>query len=200
MVFFPLANSYQDTALLRGTLARLLLWVELSLEMAEEAVTQPARLEELYVRHMPAAIGLAYLLTGDRDAAEDLLQDAFVRLVGKFHHLRNPEAFGSYLRRTLVNLHLSRLRRIRVERFHIAVQQRGIEPQSSMPDVAGSVDLWAGLQRLPPRQRAAVVLRYYEDLSERESAELLRCSVAAVRSLVARAMETLREKVPGEEP
>jgi RNA polymerase sigma-70 factor (sigma-E family) len=199
MVSIPLENSHQHRALPRGTLARLLLWVELSLEMAEEAVTQPARLEELYVRHMPAAIGLAFLLTGDRDAAEDLVQDAFVRLTGKFHHLRNPEAFGSYLRRTLVNLHLSRLRRIRLER-HIAAQQRGIEPQSSMPDVAGSADLWAGLQRLPPRQRAAVILRYYEDLSERESAELLRCSVAAVRSLVARAMETLREKVPGEEP
>jgi RNA polymerase sigma factor (sigma-70 family) len=69
-----------------------------------------------------------------------------------------------------------------------------------MPDVVASADLWAGVQRLPGRQRAAVILRYYEDLSERESAELLRCSVATVRSLVARAMETLREKVPGEEP
>lgn len=166
--------------------------------MGQEAVTQPARLEELYVRHMPAAIGLAYLLTGDRDAAEDLVQDAFVRLAGKFQHLRNPEAFGSYLRRTLVNLHLSRLRRIRLERFHIAVEQGRIEPHSSLPDVAGSVDLWAGLYRLPARQRAAVILRYYEDLSERETAELLRCSIFAVRSLVARAIETLREKMPGE--
>jgi RNA polymerase sigma-70 factor (sigma-E family) len=174
--------------------------VELSLEMGQEAVTQPARLEELYVRHMPAAIGLAYLLTGDRDAAEDLVQDAFVRLAGKFQHLRNPEAFASYLRRTLVNLHLSRLRRIRVERFHIAAEQRAIEPHSSMPDVVGSADLWTGVQGLPARQRAAVILRYYEDLSERESAELLRCSVSAVRSLVARGIEALRKKMPGEEP
>jgi RNA polymerase sigma-70 factor (sigma-E family) len=175
--------------------------VELSLEVAEEAVTQPARLEELYVRHMPATIGLAYLLAGDRHAAEDLAQDAFVRLAGRFQHLRNVDAFGSYLRKTLVNLHLSRLRRVRLERFHVEVQQRGIEPShTSMPDVAGSVDLWAGLQRLPPRQRAAVILRYYEDLSERESAELLRCSASAVRSLVARAMDALREQMRGEEP
>jgi RNA polymerase sigma-70 factor (sigma-E family) len=199
MVSIPLEWLSTSPATSRPTCASITV-VELSLEMAEEAVTQPARLEELYVRHMPAAIGLAFLLTADRDAAEDLVQDAFVRLAGKFHHLRNPEAFGSYLRRTLVNLHLSRLRRIRLERFHLAVQRRGIEPHSSMPDVAGNADLWAGLRRLPARQRGALILRYYEDLSERESAELMRCSVAAVRSLVARAMETLREKMPGEEP
>lgn len=180
---------------------RLVLWVvNASVHVAEEAQLQPARLEELYVRHTPAAVGLAYLLTGDRDAAEDLVQDAFVRLAGRFRHLRNPEAFASYLRKTIVNLHLSRLRRIRLERSYLAGQRGGVEPaQSSMSDIAGRADLWAGLQQLPARQRAAVVLRYYEDLSERESADVLRCSVSAVKSLVTRGMETLREQIRGEE-
>jgi RNA polymerase sigma-70 factor (sigma-E family) len=173
--------------------------VNASVHVVEEAQSQPARLEELYVRHTPAAVGLAYLLTGDRDAAEDLVQDAFVRLSGRFQHLRNPEGFASYLRRTVVNLHLSRLRRIRVERSYLSGQQGVGPPQSSMPDIAERTDLWAGLQQLPARQRAAVVLRYYEDLSEKESADVLRCSVSAVKSLVARAMETLREQIRGEE-
>lgn len=169
-----------------------------SVHLVEEAQSQPARLEELYVRHTPAAVGLAYLLTGNRDAAEDLAQDAFIRLAGRFQHLRNPEAFSSYLRRTVVNLHLSRLRRIRLERSYLARHPRA-EPAQSMPDIAGRADLWAGLQQLPARQRAALVLRFYEDLSERESAKVLRCSVSAVKSLVARAMETLRNEMGSEE-
>lgn len=169
-----------------------------SVHVVEEAQSQPVRLEELYVRHTPAAVGLAYLLTGDGDTAEDLVQDAFVRLSGRFQHLRNPEAFASYLRRTVVNLHLSRLRRIRVERSYLAGQRGGVGPtQSSMPDIAERADLWAGLQQLPARQRAAVVLRYYEDLSEKESADVLQCSVSAVKSLVAQAIETLREQIGG---
>lgn len=180
---------------------RLVLWVvNASVQVAEEAQSQPARLEELYVRHTPAAVGLAYLLTGDREAAEDLVQDAFVRLSGKFQHLRNREAFGSYLRRTVVNLHLSRLRRIRLERSYVARERGGAErPQSSMPDIAERADLWAGLQQLPARQRTALVLRYYEDMSERESAEVLRCSVSALKSLVTRATATLREQIGSEE-
>ena len=81
------------------------------------AVTEPkGELADLYVRHVPAANRLAFLLTGDRSQAEDLVHDAFVRCVGRFGHLRAHEAFDAYLRRTIVNLHTSRLRRVRVER------------------------------------------------------------------------------------
>jgi RNA polymerase sigma-70 factor (sigma-E family) len=171
--------------------------VNASVHVVEEAQLQPARLEELYVRHAPAAVGLAYLLTGNREAAEDLVQDAFIRAAGRFQHMRNAEAFPSYLRRTVVNLHLSRLRRMRLERSYLARQQE--EPvQSSMPDIAGRADVWAGVQRLPARQRAAIVLRYYEDLSEGEGAEVLRCSVSAMKSLITRAMKTLRDQLGSE--
>jgi RNA polymerase sigma-70 factor (sigma-E family) len=158
------------------------------------------KLDELYVRHFPGAVGLAYLLTGNHHQAEDLAQEAFVRLCGRFRHLRDPDAFGAYLRKTLVNLHLSGLRRLRVERAYLERHRADVvEMRSEMPDVAGRKDLWDLLQALPARQRAAIVLRFYEDLSERETANVLRCSVAAVKSLVARSMDTLRNELRGEE-
>src|SRR6266702_3303813 len=81
--------------------------------------TQGGRLGELYRRHADRAIRLAYLLTGDRALAEDLVQDAFVKLAGRLAHLRDPGAFDAYLRRTVVNLANSHLRRKRLERTYL---------------------------------------------------------------------------------
>jgi len=160
----------------------------------QEATTGlPGSLAELYVRHAPAAMRLAFVLTAERELAEDLVQEAFVRLAGRFQHLRNREAFDAYLRRTVVNLFLSHLRRRKVERAFLA-RERGAaaSARAEGPDVGERDELWRALQQLPERQRAALVLRYYEDQSERATAEALRCSVPAVKSLVARGMETLR--------
>jgi RNA polymerase sigma-70 factor (sigma-E family) len=164
-------------------------------------VAEPkGELADLYVRHVPAANRLAFLLTGDRSHAEDLVHDAFVRCVGRFGHLRAHEAFDAYLRRTIVNLHTSRLRRVRVEREFLSKEgARQRNAMSGMPDVAAREDMWRRLQTLPPRQRAVLVLRYYEDLSEREAADALRCSVAAVKALTARATAALREGIRGED-
>ena len=147
----------------------------------------------MYVRHAPAAMRLAYVLTADRELAEDLVQEAFVRLAGRFQHLRNRDAFDGYLRRTVVNLFLSHLRRTRVERAFLS-RERGVAERARVEpaDVGQRDELWRALQQLPERQRAALVLRFYEDQSERATAETLRCSVPAVKSLVARGMETLR--------
>ena len=166
------------------------------------AVTEPSgQLADLYVRHVPAANRLAFLLTGDRAHAEDLVHEAFVRCVGRFGHLRAREAFDAYLRRTIVNLHTSRLRRVRVERDYLAKEasRQGRAASATLPDVAGREDMWRRLQTLPPRQRAVLVLRYYEDLSERETAQAMGCSVAAVKSLTARATTALREGIEGED-
>jgi RNA polymerase sigma-70 factor (sigma-E family) len=166
------------------------------------AVTEPkGELADLYVRHVPAANRLGFLLTGDRSQAEDLVHDAFVRCVGRFAHLRAHEAFDAYLRRTIVNLHTSRLRRLRVEREWLSKEtaRLGRGGTFGLPDVPGREDMWRRLQTLPPRQRAVLVLRYYEDLSERETANALRCSVAAVKSLTARATSVLREGIRGED-
>ncbi len=157
-------------------------------------------IEELYARHIGAGVRLAFLLCGDRTHAEDLAQEAFVRCVGRFRHLRQPDAFSSYFRRAIVNLHTSGLRRRRLERAWLAREGSASATRvASQPDVGAQQDLWRALGRLPARQRAALVLRYYEDLSERDTAEVLGCSVAAVKSLAARGGETLRELIRGEE-
>ncbi len=176
---------------------------ELAGEQIQEAPgAEPTqgKLAELYGRHVPAGMRLAYLLTGDRQQAEDLVQEAFVRCVGRFRYLRAPDAFDAYLRRAIVNLHTSGIRRKRVERAWLiregAAQARRT---ASQPDVGAREDLWNALAALPPRQRAALVLRYYEDLTERDTAEVLGCSVAAVKSLVARGGGTLRVGIEGED-
>lgn len=173
--------------------------MEQGVEVAERSAAGPFGLDELYERHVPSARALAFVLTGSPEAAEDLVHDAFIRVAGRFQHLRRPEAVSAYLRRTVVTLHLSRLRRLRLERRYLAEQGPRWEPASAMPDVAGREDLWTALQGLPPRQRAALVLRFYEDLSERETADLLRCSVAAVKSLVSRGLRALRAGLEREE-
>lgn len=153
------------------------------------------RLEELYVRHAPAALRLAYFLSGDRETARDLVQDAFVQVAGRFRHLRQPDEFDAYLRRTIVNLHASRLRRVKVERSSLVREASPPATAAVEENHAVRDEMWHAILDLPPRQRAAIVLRYYEDLSERQAAEVLRCSVGALNQLVVRATASLRDRI-----
>jgi RNA polymerase sigma factor (sigma-70 family) len=84
--------------------------------MTQESSFERSPLSDLYVRHAPEGIRLGFLMTGDRALAEDLVQEAFARLIGRLRHLRDPGAFGAYLRRTVVNLATSHFRRRQVER------------------------------------------------------------------------------------
>ena len=161
-------------------------------EMAETEARERGRLAELYRRHAPEASRLAYLLTGNTAAAEDLVHEAFVRMYGRFHDLRNPDAFPAYLRRTVINLARSQFRRARVERAYLERQPR-LEPWAPPP--GERQEMWEALQELPERQRAAIVLRYYEDLTEAQTAEVLACRIGTVMSLVSRGMERLREAI-----
>ena len=157
------------------------------------------RLAELYSRHAGDVLRLAFLLTGDRHAAEDIVQDAFVRLFGRFHDLRSPDVFEAYLRRSVVNLSRDRARRLKLERDHA---MRVTDPPCDHSGVGGRFGdretIRAALQGLPHRQRAALVLRFYVDISEQQTAETLQCSVPAVKSLVARATASLRGRMRGE--
>jgi RNA polymerase sigma-70 factor (sigma-E family) len=167
---------------------------------ASEAATEGPRgggLEDVYVRHAPAAMRLAYFLTGDRELAGDLVQDAFVKLAGRFRHVRVPDAFDAYLRRTIVNLFTSHLRRLRLERRELR-RERSAPSSHRDPDVAERDAMWTAVLTLPPRQRAAIVLRYYEDLSEAQTADVLRCSVGAAKQLVSRGLTALRARIGGE--
>jgi RNA polymerase sigma-70 factor (sigma-E family) len=160
------------------------------------------RLGELYLRHADSAVRLAYLLTGDMALAEDLVQDAFVRLAGRLAHLRDPGAFDAYLRRTVVNLSRSHFRRRRLERAHLRRAGGELAAQGFATRDASHEDrdeVWTALRTLPERQRAAIVLRFYEDLSERTTAELLGCRPGTVKSLVSRGLETLRNEIRGDE-
>lgn len=151
------------------------------------------QLAELYEAHALRALRLAYVLTGVREVAEDLVQEAFLRAFGRLDTLREEQAFPGYLRQTVLNLARAHFRRRRIER--LAVRRHALlagSLQGVQPDVEQREGLWRGLQRLPYRQRAALVLRYYEDLSEGETAQVLGTSVAAIKALVSRGTRRLR--------
>jgi DNA-directed RNA polymerase specialized sigma24 family protein len=87
--------------------------------LTADAATSPG-LETLYEQHAPSALRFAYFLSGDQETDRDLVQDAFVRGAGRFRYLRQSDGFDVYLRRTIVNLNASRLRRLKVERSSLA--------------------------------------------------------------------------------
>lgn len=141
---------------------------------------------------------LAYLLTHDEDAAEDVCQEAFARLGARLGRLRDPDRAAGYLFRIVVNLSRGHGRRLSRSRAVEARLKRAVPPAQVQPSPDDAVT--RALLQLPPRQRAAIFFRYYEDLSERQTAELLGCTVGAVRSLTFRAMETLRGDLEEVEP
>lgn len=161
---------------------------------AENVVTAAggrARLEELYRVQVAPLQRLAFLLTSDHHLAEDITQQAFVRFYRRFFALRDPAAAPAYLRRTVVNLARSHHRRGHREREHLQAQQ-SVEEMAPDRSVEDHDLIVQTLTSLPYRQRAAIVLRFYEDLTEQQAAEVLGCSAAAMKSLTARAMASLR--------
>ncbi len=161
-----------------------------------DRVSDGGRLGELYARHAGDAARLAYLLTGDRALAEDLTHEAFVKMFGRFRDLRNPDAFEWYLRRTVVNLARSHFRHRRVERTYLEGRGRSdVTATAALPDLGTRQEMWEALRALSERQRTAIVLRFYEDLSEARTAELMGCPVGTVKSLVSRGLDRLRAVV-----
>jgi RNA polymerase sigma factor (sigma-70 family) len=167
--------------------------------VAEGVEHGAGRLAELYERYAGSAVRLAYLITGDGERARDVAQEAFVRVAAAFRHRRFPDAFDAYLRRTVINLCRSHFRRARIE--HAYLEREAAEPARAdvEPELGRRDELRRALRRLPERQRVAVVLRYYEDLSEEDMARAMRCSVPAARSLLSRGMQTLRTIVDRED-
>jgi RNA polymerase sigma-70 factor (sigma-E family) len=150
-------------------------------------------LAELYEAHALRALRLAYVLTGVREVAEDLVQEAFLRAFDRLDTLREQEAFPGYLRQTILNLARAQFRRRLLE--HLSLRRHALlarSPQGDPPDIEQRESLWRALHRLPYRQRAALVLRYYEDLSEKEAAQVMRTSVAAIKAVVSRGTGKLR--------
>ncbi|QMU80009.1 SigE family RNA polymerase sigma factor [Streptacidiphilus sp. PB12-B1b] len=131
----------------------------------------------------------AYLLCGDAHQADDLVQATLVKVVLARRRLKQIDSLDAYTRRTLHSTFISSRRRL----------WRREHPYADLPDTAGAVpdaDLGLAvrqaLQQLPPRQRAVVVLRFWEDLSVQATADVLSISEGTVKSHTARAMATLR--------
>ena len=157
--------------------------------------SRPSRIAVLYSTHMQEATRLAYLMTGERELAEDLAQVAFVRAAGRLAHLRGDDSFGRYLTTSVVNACRGHWRRRKVERRYLDVIRRESQVPSTDPDVGSRVEINDALNGLPPRQRIAVVLRHYADLSEQRTADLMGCSVGTVKTLTSRGLKTLRERI-----
>jgi len=141
----------------------------------------------------------AYLLAGDRAAAEDLLQATLVKAYVKWDRVRQADSPDAYVQRMLLNELLAGKRRDtrRQERTRLVPVP---EASAAGPDAElDRLDLWAHLQALPPRQRAVVVLRYYEDLSEAEIAAILAIAPGTVKSQASAALRSLRASFQSQE-
>jgi RNA polymerase sigma-70 factor (sigma-E family) len=162
--------------------------------VAPLAVRNEVLLDRLYRLHAPAAVRFALMLTGERELSEDLVQEAFVRVAAKLDTLREPDAFGAYLTRAVANLAKSHFRHQKV----VARHERTIDRRALVEpavDVGANDVLLIALRRLPMRQRAAIVLRYYNDASHEDIARILDIPLGTVKSLLSRGLAKLRDGI-----
>ena len=146
----------------------------------------------------PSLLRFAFVVTGSQHAAEDALQDALARACEKWTRVGGAQDPDSYVRRMVVNAHISRWRRTRRESPVAAFRDSDPHPDPAERAVTGDA-VWTVCRELPPRQRAAVVLRFYEDLEYAEIAALLGCSEVTARSHVHRALTALRSRLAEED-
>ena len=151
-----------------------------------------ARLGDYVRGQWPALVRYATALCGNPTEAEELVQSALVRVALRWPFVRDKDNPDGYVRRAIVNGYLTTWRRVRSREMLV----------DEVPETAASADGTAGVDELmtvrralaglPPRQRAVLVLRYLEDRSEQETAELLGCSVGTVKSQASKALAKLR--------
>ncbi|CAN5195064.1 SigE family RNA polymerase sigma factor [soil metagenome] len=146
----------------------------------------------------PSLLRTAYLLTGDRHQAEDVLQTSLAKLYLAWEKIRDRDSVDAYVRRIMVNENNSLWRRGWKKREYATdVIPEGSPHQDEYDDGRGAA-LWEVVRTLPPKARAVVVLRYYEQLSEAETADVLGISVGTVKSQCSRAISALRKRVPAD--
>ena len=164
--------------------------------MADRASAKDAEFSDWMAARQPALLRTAYLLTGDHHSAEDLVQQTLAKVYLSWDKVHRREVIDGYARRVLINENNSIWRR--------AWKKREVS-SSEIPDYVGRSDeydegqgdaLWQFVQTLPKKQRAVIVLRYYEELSEAEIADALGISTGTVKSQASRALATLRAAAP----
>ena len=148
----------------------------------------------------PALLRTAWLLTGDEFLAQDLLQASLLRVWPRWSAITRDGAAESYVRTTMTRLATSWWRR----RWRLEIPHDRLPDPTAGPDHYADADQREVLRRalllLPPRQRAVVVLRYFEDLTEAQTAAALGCAVGTVKSQASAALRTLREALPAGVP
>jgi RNA polymerase sigma-70 factor (sigma-E family) len=161
-----------------------------------EHLAEPDGFRDFVEARSPALLRSGWLLTGDWPAAEDLVQTALAAAWPRWDSLRRQDAPEAYVRKIMVNTFL----RWRKRRWNGEVATGRLPETAAYGDVFALVDarqsLVAALDRLPARQRAAVVLRYFADQTEAQTAAAMGCSVGAVKSHSAKALARLRDS-PG---
>jgi RNA polymerase sigma-70 factor (sigma-E family) len=142
----------------------------------------------------------AYLLTGDHGLAEDLLQNSLIKIYLSWDRIQDRAALEAYTRTVMTRTQLSWWRRpARRELLGAEPTERTVrEPVHDRHPIDERDELWRLLATLGPRQRAVLVLRFYEDLSEAEIARVLGCTTGTVKSQLSRGLARLRERMPAE--
>jgi RNA polymerase sigma-70 factor (sigma-E family) len=153
--------------------------------------------DEFVATRWTALYRTAYLLTGAHADAEDLAQTALVKAYLSWPKVTGAASPDAYVRRILTNAFLSGRRPLRVTREHLVDQPP--EVAAAPPGAEDRLVLWPHVAALPPRQRAVVVLRYYEDLSEQQIADALGCSTGTVKSTASDALKTLKRLIGARE-
>ena len=162
--------------------------------MAARTSPEARAFTEFMTVSSPRLFRTAYLIIGDHQLAQDLLQESLIKTYVAWPRLRDVGNAEAYTRRTIVTTAISWRRR---RSFH--ERPTDLVPETAVPDPGDAVTTHASivdqLRTLPPRQRAAIVLRYYLDLSEAETADVMGCSVGAVKSHVSTGLGRLRERM-----
>jgi RNA polymerase sigma-70 factor (sigma-E family) len=149
---------------------------------------------DFYRSHWAATVRLAHVLTGDQSIAEDVAQEGFLRLHPNFDRIENP---GGYLRSIIVNLSNEyHRRRARDRRRTTRISQEGDRARLvARPEDVADDELLSAVDQLPYRQKAVLVLRYYEGLSEQEIAKAMGVRSGTVKSLASRGLKRLSKEV-----
>lgn len=164
---------------------------------AADAGKAAAQFDEFVRSRTPALLRTAFLLTGDRHLAEDLVQDALARTHRALRRLGDDGHFEAYTRTAMYHLHVRWWRRRRVAETMPGELADSAHPDGDHADRTDlKIALHQALAQLTRRQRAVLVLRYFEDHSEAEAAELLSCSVGTVKSQTSKALARLRTVAP----
>ncbi len=164
--------------------------------MEGSARARDEQVAQLFDRHYVAMCRLAYVILGDQAVAEEVVMDALLKTYSGWWRIRNAAQADVYLKRAVVNMCRSRIRRKGVEARFLATQRKPAEARgwdAERHETARVV--WQAVLSLPERQRAAVVLRYFEDLPEAQVADILECSVGTVKSQLSKARAKLEKSL-----